>query len=332
MALFKLNVSLIIVLLAASQVKCAIDGCTVYGNNTQTGAEICLVCRDGQVPGNAGLSCFSCPPGCFSCVGNSTCISCYLGFRLENGACTSSCSNGCTRCGLSGCEACQTGFYLNRTFMNCQGCGERCIECSKIGTCDVCRDEFQKTHIKDTLEDFYCDDKPSKAGLWIVLGLAIGLFLLGVGLCWLLYNPKSSFLYKNYGTLIDEEVVLVNNGAGVVPIVVNPANYNQGNLGIPQVGPVQNSYMISGVTNLYNSQLPARLPPQISSYNQSPVPLRQLPVSPQYVPISGSPSPRNPLQQSLTSPRPNHVYSPSGNVVAHHVNDNLHQRSYVSRH
>lgn len=212
MAFIKLGAAMLIFFLAAGEVYSAITDCLTYGNLTDANRETCIQCRDGRSPTADGLSCILCPVGCFSCDSKSICLSCYLGFRLVDGSCTSRCADNCTKCGLTGCETCQRGFYLNTSFSSCFSCGDRCQECTKGGTCDICNDEWQKTHIKDTLEDFFCDEKPSKVGLWVVLGLAIALFLIGIGLCICFYESKNNFLYRTQNYPSRSSELSVNNG------------------------------------------------------------------------------------------------------------------------
>ena len=111
--------------------------------------------------------------------------------------CTSGCANDCLRCGVNGCTECQRGLYLNNNSGFCVRCSDRCQECTKANSCDLCFDPFVKVPIDNTDEDFSCGDKKSKTGLIVALVVSISLFLLFIGLCCWLYDPKRSFLYNN---------------------------------------------------------------------------------------------------------------------------------------
>lgn len=55
-------------------------------------------------------------PGCNFCTGNNACTECLLGYNLQNGTCTPSCTvTNCYQCNGTDCQICGVGYYLSNS-------------------------------------------------------------------------------------------------------------------------------------------------------------------------------------------------------------------------
>lgn len=117
----------------------------------------CATCAApfNTVPASNG-TCVSCQdPFCLSCNPNkvTNCLSCALGYNLQNGQCTMSCSsNTCLQCSSSNnaaCTQCKPGYYVNISTAVCEVCtgAPQCTSCfpTNPAICKTCMTGFYIT-------------------------------------------------------------------------------------------------------------------------------------------------------------------------------------------
>ena len=88
--------------------------------------------------------CTQCPENCESCLGNSECDQCIVGYFVNEtfGFCEPCTDPGCQVCSTEfSCEICKTGLIRNINGI-CSKCPSRCVACDKANTCIECEKGF----------------------------------------------------------------------------------------------------------------------------------------------------------------------------------------------